>query len=76
MSIASDPIAGPSAWRRCDVRSEDYRIELSSACLDEIRRAADELRGYPLPTIVLGPDGRSRKSARRRRPRSIGCCRA
>jgi Taurine catabolism dioxygenase TauD, TfdA family len=56
MSIASDPITGPSAWRRRDFHPEDYRIELPSVCLDEIRRVADELRDYPLPTIVLGPD--------------------
>ena len=50
------PIEGPSAWRRRDIRPEDYRVELSSACLDEIRGAAEELRRHPLPTIVLRPD--------------------
>ena len=38
------------------VRPEDYRVELSAACHDEIRRAVDEIRAYPLPTIVLRPD--------------------
>ena len=56
MTIAGDPITGPSAWRRRDVDPEDYRIELSSGCLDEIRCAADELRDYPLPAIMLGAD--------------------
>jgi alpha-ketoglutarate-dependent taurine dioxygenase len=50
------PIAGPSAWARRDLRSEDYRVDLSPACLDEIRRTADQLCAYPLPAIVLGPD--------------------
>lgn len=49
-------IAGPSAWRRGDIRSEDYRVVLSGACLDEIRRVADEIRAYPLPTILRTPD--------------------
>ena len=48
--------AGPSAWSRRDVRPEDYRVELSAACLDEIRRAVDDIRAFPLPTIVRGPD--------------------
>src|SRR5579884_2700250 len=49
-------IEGNSAWRRRDVRPEDYRISLSPACHDELRRAADELRRFPLPTIVRHPD--------------------
>ena len=50
------PIEGPSAWVGDNVRPEDYRVELSAACHDEIRRAVDEIRAYPLPTIVLRPD--------------------
>lgn len=50
------PIEGPSAWRRPDLRTDDYRIALSAAALDEIRRAADELRAFPLPTILRRPD--------------------
>jgi hypothetical protein len=46
------PIEGPSVWARRDVRAEEYRIDLSAACLDEIRRAADEIRANPLPTIL------------------------
>jgi len=49
-------IEGPSAWVGRDVRPEDYRVELSVACHDEIRRAVDEMRSYPLPTIVLRPE--------------------
>src|SRR5215469_3119549 len=50
------PVEGPSAWMRRDVRSEDYLIELSAVCLDEIRRATDEIRAFPLPTILRAPD--------------------
>ena len=49
-------IEGASAWVRRGVGPEDWRVELTIACRDEIRRAADELRLYPLPTIVLRPD--------------------
>jgi Taurine catabolism dioxygenase TauD, TfdA family len=51
----SGPIEGPSAWRRDGIRAEDYRIALSASCLDEIRRAAEELRRFPLPTITRRP---------------------
>jgi alpha-ketoglutarate-dependent taurine dioxygenase len=52
LSVPDRPIEGPSAWARADVGVEDWRVELSAACLDEIRRTVDELRAYPLPTIV------------------------
>jgi alpha-ketoglutarate-dependent taurine dioxygenase len=52
----AEPIEAPSAWVRQDIRRGDYWIELSAACLDEIRRITDELRKYPLPTILRGPD--------------------
>jgi hypothetical protein len=55
LSVPNRPIEGPSAWVRPGVRPEDWRIELSPGCLDEIRRAVDELRAYPLPTVVLAP---------------------
>ena len=48
-------IPAPGAWRRADVRVEDYLVPLSPACLDEIRRAADAITTYPLPTILLDP---------------------
>ena len=53
-SLPTRPIEGPSAWMRADVCTEDWRVELSDTCLDEIRHVVDELRAYPLPTIVLG----------------------
>ena len=49
----AEAIAGPSAWVRADIRPEDWRVELDLACRDEIRRAVEELRAYPLPTIML-----------------------
>ena len=52
----SSPINEPSAWRRRDLRDDHYRIELSPACLDEIRRAADETRRFPLPTVLYRPE--------------------
>jgi alpha-ketoglutarate-dependent taurine dioxygenase len=54
LSVSNRPIAGPSAWTRADVHPEGWRVELDAACRDEIRRTVDELRVYPLPTIVLG----------------------
>src|SRR5262249_12815265 len=50
------PTAGKSAWRRAALRPADYRIDLSPGCLDEIRRAVEEIRAYPLPTILRRPD--------------------
>jgi Taurine catabolism dioxygenase TauD, TfdA family len=55
LSLPRPAIDGASAWVRADVRTEDWLVELSNACLDEIRRVVDELRAYPLPTIVLSP---------------------
>ncbi|HLY44714.1 MAG TPA: TauD/TfdA family dioxygenase [Stellaceae bacterium] len=52
----TNPIEGPSAWQRGQLRPEHYRIALPDACLEEIRRAADELRQFPLPTIVRRPN--------------------
>ena len=56
MSAIHTRIEGPSAWTRRDLDPRDYRLDLSPACLDEIRRAADEIRAFPLPTILRGPD--------------------
>ncbi len=48
-------ITGRSAWHSGEIRSADYRVVLSGACLDEIRRLADEIRAHPLPTILRTP---------------------
>jgi alpha-ketoglutarate-dependent taurine dioxygenase len=48
-------ITGASAWKRGDIRTEDYRVVLDGPCLDEIRRVADEIRNHPLPTILRSP---------------------
>src|SRR5882724_2899288 len=50
------PITGASAWIGRNVQPEEYRVELSVACHDEIRSTVDELRAFPLPTIVLRPE--------------------
>src|SRR5690348_13465612 len=49
-------IEGPSAWRREDIAGENYRVVLSGAALDEIRRLADEMRAFPLPAILRRPE--------------------
>ena len=48
-------IEGASAWKRADIRDEDYRVVLDGPCLDEIRRVVDEIRAHPLPTILRSP---------------------
>ena len=55
LSIPNRPIEGPSAWVRAAVHPEDWLIELSADCLDEIRRVVDEIRAHPLPTILRSP---------------------
>jgi alpha-ketoglutarate-dependent taurine dioxygenase len=55
LADASRPIKGPSAWVRADLQAEDWRVELDARCRDEIRRTVDELRAFPLPTIILDP---------------------
>ncbi|MGC2203827.1 MAG: TauD/TfdA family dioxygenase [Stellaceae bacterium] len=45
-------IDGASAWTGRDLRPEEYRIELSTECREEIRRAASEISAFPLPTIL------------------------
>src|SRR5260221_13088599 len=53
--MLSAPITDRGAWRRQDIRTEDYLVPLSPSCLDEIRRALDALRANPLPTVLLDP---------------------
>ena len=48
-------LEGDSAWKRAAIRSEDYRVKLDGPCLDEIRRVVDDIRAYPLPTILRTP---------------------
>jgi hypothetical protein len=54
--IAQTRITGASTWRRDDLDTDNYLVPLTGACFDEIRRAADELRQFALPTIVRRPD--------------------
>jgi Taurine catabolism dioxygenase TauD, TfdA family len=65
MTQIDKPIEGASVWTRRDVRAEEYRVELSGACLDEIRRAAEEIRAFPLPTILRTPDDFAMPGCRR-----------
>jgi len=58
-------IEGQSAWVRRDVSPDEYRIDLSAACLDEIRRAVDEISAFPLPTILRRPDDFTMPACRR-----------
>ena len=47
LSVPNRPIEGPSAWVRTDLRPEDWRVELSTACLDEIRQRGRRIAGLP-----------------------------
>jgi alpha-ketoglutarate-dependent taurine dioxygenase len=53
--VIQHQIDSPSAWRQASIRAEDYRVVLDAACLDEIRRLADDIRTHPLPTILRMP---------------------
>ncbi len=59
------PIDGASVWTRRDIRPEEYRLVFSAACLDEIRRAVDDIRAFPLPTILRTPDDFAMPACRR-----------
>jgi Taurine catabolism dioxygenase TauD, TfdA family len=63
------PIGGTSVWARCNVRPEEYRVELSAICLEEIGRAVDEIRAFPLPTILRGPEDFAMPACRERMAR-------
>ena len=58
-------IDGASVWTRREIRPEEYLVDLSGTCLDEICRAADEIRDYPLPTILRRPDDFAMPACRR-----------
>jgi len=48
-------IEAASAWKRADIKDQDFRVKLDASCLDEIRRVVDEIRAHPLPTILRSP---------------------
>jgi hypothetical protein len=58
-------IEGASVWMHREIRPEECRIDLSAACLDEIRWAADDIRTYPLPTILRAPGDFAMPACRR-----------
>lgn len=66
----NQPIEGPGVWVRQDVRPEEYRIGLSAICRDEIRRAVDEIRDFPLPTILRSPGDFDMPACRREMARA------
>jgi alpha-ketoglutarate-dependent taurine dioxygenase len=65
MMQMNTPLDGWSVWARRDIRPEEYRIDLPAACIDEIRRAVDEIRAFPLPTILRGPADFAMPASRR-----------
>ena len=65
MIAVDKTIDGPSVWTRRDIRAEDYLLELSPLCFDEIRRAVDEIGTFPLPAILRGPDDFTMPACRR-----------
>ena len=65
MTAVDKPIDGPSVWARQDIHAEDYLLELSALCVDEIRRAVDEIGTFPLPAILRGPDDFAMPACRR-----------
>jgi hypothetical protein len=58
-------IDGASVWTGGEIRPEEYVVDLSGTCLEEIRRAADEIRDYPLPAILRTPDDFAMPACRR-----------
>ena len=63
-------IDGASVWTRRDVQPEEYLVDFSAACLDEIRRAVDEIRAFPLPTILRAPEDFAMPACRREMARA------
>jgi alpha-ketoglutarate-dependent taurine dioxygenase len=67
--IRHETILGPSAWVRRDLAEDDWRVPLSAQCLDEIRRAAEEIGQLPLPVVVLRPQDFALPACRERMAR-------
>ncbi len=54
--MITDIVDGPRAWTRETIRETDWKIPISSACLDELGQIVERLRYHPLPTLLLSPD--------------------
>jgi hypothetical protein len=54
--IFDGEIEGPVAWKRADLRTEDWLLHLPQPALDEISRVVDTLRRQAVPTLALRPD--------------------
>lgn len=46
-------IRGRRAWRRSELRQDDWLVTIPDACLKEIDTLIDTLRGNPVPTVAL-----------------------
>jgi alpha-ketoglutarate-dependent taurine dioxygenase len=51
----NEVLQGPLAWSAADLKESDWKHELSSQCLDEIKSVLGHLERHPLPTILLSP---------------------
>ncbi len=49
------PVAGASAWLKCDLTESDYLVRLSHECASELTQTVEELDARHLPTIMLTP---------------------
>jgi hypothetical protein len=55
LNVVDQPITGPLAWTRQNVREEDFRITLPAAAREELLETARSLRVQPVPLLALHP---------------------
>lgn len=46
-------ITGVTAWRRDDIRTEDWRLPIPGPVLEELEAVVATLRAHPVPTLML-----------------------
>lgn len=49
-------LAGPEAWTRATLRTDDWLVPLPAAAREEVLRVVDALRRQPVPLLALRPD--------------------
>jgi len=49
-------LVGPEAWKRADLRGQDWHVALDPAAQAEILSVAETLRQQPVPLLALRPD--------------------
>ena len=54
--VPAAPFEFPKAWRRSEVRQDDYFFKLTDAALAELRAIGDSLTKAPLPYLLLTPN--------------------